>query len=265
MPSLGGPGRRVAIIAGVRTPFARAGTVLKDLSAIELGKRCVAELMQRTNLDGDRGRGDRLRHRRPCGDRAEHRARSLADADAAEGVRGVHGQPRLRVGQSGDHRLPPTRSCSGITTSSSPAARSRCRTCRSSTRARCRTSSSRCRARRARWRSARSPRVDPPARPRADHAGDRRAVDRRDDGAVGREDGEDQPHSARGAGSVRAALASPRGRRHGGRQAHGGDRAGLSCRRATRRCSRATTAFAPTRRSSSSARSSRCSTAGTAR
>jgi acetyl-CoA acyltransferase len=46
-------GRRVAIIAGVRTPFARAGTALKDMTAIELGKRCVAELIQRTNLDGD--------------------------------------------------------------------------------------------------------------------------------------------------------------------------------------------------------------------
>jgi len=53
MPSLGTPGRRVAIIAGVRTPFARAGTALKDFSAIELGKRCVTELIQRTNLDGD--------------------------------------------------------------------------------------------------------------------------------------------------------------------------------------------------------------------
>jgi acetyl-CoA acyltransferase len=52
MPSLGGPGRRAAIIAGVRTPFARAGTALKDMTAIELGKRCVAELLQRTNLDG---------------------------------------------------------------------------------------------------------------------------------------------------------------------------------------------------------------------
>src|SRR4051812_16086021 len=49
---LGTPGRRVAIIAGVRTPFAKAGTVLKDLSAIDLGKRCVAELIQRTGLDG---------------------------------------------------------------------------------------------------------------------------------------------------------------------------------------------------------------------
>ena len=46
-------GRRVAIIAGVRTPFARAGTAFKDMTAIELGKRCVAELIQRTNLDGD--------------------------------------------------------------------------------------------------------------------------------------------------------------------------------------------------------------------
>jgi len=53
MATLGTPGRRVAIIAGVRTPFARSGTVLKDMTAIELGKRCVAELIQRTNLDGD--------------------------------------------------------------------------------------------------------------------------------------------------------------------------------------------------------------------
>jgi acetyl-CoA acyltransferase len=53
MSPLGAPGRRVAIIAGVRTPFARAGTAFKDMSAIELGKRCVAELVQRTNLDGD--------------------------------------------------------------------------------------------------------------------------------------------------------------------------------------------------------------------
>jgi acetyl-CoA acyltransferase len=46
-----GNGTRVAIIDGVRTPFARAGTTLKSLSAIELGRLCVAELVQRTNLD----------------------------------------------------------------------------------------------------------------------------------------------------------------------------------------------------------------------
>ncbi|MHB1313538.1 MAG: acetyl-CoA C-acyltransferase FadI [Gemmatimonadaceae bacterium] len=46
-----GNGRRVAIIEGVRTPFARAGTTLKALSAIDLGKIAVSELIQRTSLD----------------------------------------------------------------------------------------------------------------------------------------------------------------------------------------------------------------------
>ncbi len=44
--------QRVAIVAGVRTPFVRAGTLFKPISAIELGKICVAELIHRTNLDG---------------------------------------------------------------------------------------------------------------------------------------------------------------------------------------------------------------------
>jgi len=42
----------VAVVAGVRTPFARSGTALKDYSALELGKHAVAALMQRTELDG---------------------------------------------------------------------------------------------------------------------------------------------------------------------------------------------------------------------
>src|SRR5690606_14138204 len=44
-------GRRVAIVAGVRTPFAKAGTVLRSVSAIDLGKRAVSELLQRAELD----------------------------------------------------------------------------------------------------------------------------------------------------------------------------------------------------------------------
>src|SRR5215218_8304706 len=52
MPTYGSPGRRVAIVAGLRTPFARSGTTLKSLSAIELGKRVVAELIQRSEIDG---------------------------------------------------------------------------------------------------------------------------------------------------------------------------------------------------------------------
>lgn len=51
MPTYGN-GRRVAIVAGVRTPFARSGSVLKDYTAIDLGKLAVAELVQRTALDG---------------------------------------------------------------------------------------------------------------------------------------------------------------------------------------------------------------------
>ena len=42
----------MAIVAGLRTPFARAGTTLKSLSAIDLGKRIVAELIQRSEVDG---------------------------------------------------------------------------------------------------------------------------------------------------------------------------------------------------------------------
>ena len=51
MPAQGN-GRRVAIVAGVRTPFARSGTLLRSYTAIDLGKFAVAELVQRTNLDG---------------------------------------------------------------------------------------------------------------------------------------------------------------------------------------------------------------------
>lgn len=51
MPPLGN-GRRVAIVAGVRTPFTKAGTAFKSISAIDLGKLCVAELIQRTDLSG---------------------------------------------------------------------------------------------------------------------------------------------------------------------------------------------------------------------
>jgi acetyl-CoA acyltransferase len=52
MVQLGNNGRRVAVINGVRTPFAKSGTLLKNLSAIELGKLCVSELIQRTEVEG---------------------------------------------------------------------------------------------------------------------------------------------------------------------------------------------------------------------
>ncbi|HEY8793958.1 MAG TPA: beta-ketoacyl synthase N-terminal-like domain-containing protein, partial [Gemmatimonadaceae bacterium] len=52
MPTFGN-GRRVAIVAGLRTPFERSGTLFKTLSAQELGRAVVAELVVRSGLDGE--------------------------------------------------------------------------------------------------------------------------------------------------------------------------------------------------------------------
>lgn len=48
---MNGNGRRVAIVDGCRTPFSKAGTAFKALSAVELGKVAVRELINRANLD----------------------------------------------------------------------------------------------------------------------------------------------------------------------------------------------------------------------
>jgi len=47
---VGQNGRRVAIIAGCRTPFAKSGTVLKDLSAVELARLATRELLTRSEI-----------------------------------------------------------------------------------------------------------------------------------------------------------------------------------------------------------------------
>lgn len=46
-----GNGRRVAIVAGCRTPFAKAGTVFRDLGAVDLAKYATRELLARTEID----------------------------------------------------------------------------------------------------------------------------------------------------------------------------------------------------------------------
>jgi acetyl-CoA acyltransferase len=43
--------REVVVVDGLRTPYARAGTELKDVSAAELGRIVIAELLARTNFD----------------------------------------------------------------------------------------------------------------------------------------------------------------------------------------------------------------------
>ena len=44
-------GTRVAVIAGCRTPFAKASTVYRDLSAVDLARICVRELMERSEAE----------------------------------------------------------------------------------------------------------------------------------------------------------------------------------------------------------------------
>ncbi len=41
-------GRRVAIVAGCRTPFCKAGTSLKAVRAVDLGRYAARELLERT-------------------------------------------------------------------------------------------------------------------------------------------------------------------------------------------------------------------------
>src|SRR3989449_247137 len=45
-------GRRVAVIAGCRTPFCKSGTALKDARAVDMARFVARELLERTNLDG---------------------------------------------------------------------------------------------------------------------------------------------------------------------------------------------------------------------
>src|SRR5256714_14704235 len=45
-------GRRVAVVAGCRTPFCKSGTTLKDARAVDLARYVARELLERTNLDG---------------------------------------------------------------------------------------------------------------------------------------------------------------------------------------------------------------------
>jgi acetyl-CoA acyltransferase len=44
-------GRRVAVVAGCRTPFCKSGTALKDVRAVDLARYAARELLERSNLD----------------------------------------------------------------------------------------------------------------------------------------------------------------------------------------------------------------------
>ncbi|PYQ48100.1 MAG: acetyl-CoA C-acyltransferase, partial [Acidobacteria bacterium] len=42
---------RVAIVRGLRTPFAKSGTAYARLSALDLGKLAVTELIERSGIN----------------------------------------------------------------------------------------------------------------------------------------------------------------------------------------------------------------------
>ena len=44
---------RIAIVSGLRTPFARQGTFFKKSNAIDLGRMVVKELIAQTNIAPD--------------------------------------------------------------------------------------------------------------------------------------------------------------------------------------------------------------------
>jgi acetyl-CoA acyltransferase len=45
--------RRVAIVDGLRTPFAKSGTVFRDLSTLDLSSTLISELLARSGLEGE--------------------------------------------------------------------------------------------------------------------------------------------------------------------------------------------------------------------
>jgi acetyl-CoA acyltransferase len=46
------PGRRVAVVAGARSPFAKSGTVFRDVTAVALARHTARELLYRSEVDG---------------------------------------------------------------------------------------------------------------------------------------------------------------------------------------------------------------------
>jgi acetyl-CoA acyltransferase len=46
------PDRRVAVVAGIRTPFAKSGTIFQDVSAAQLARYAARELLYRSEVDG---------------------------------------------------------------------------------------------------------------------------------------------------------------------------------------------------------------------
>lgn len=51
LPLITRSGKRVAIVSGLRTPFARQATAYRGIPAMDLGKMVVSELLIRYGID----------------------------------------------------------------------------------------------------------------------------------------------------------------------------------------------------------------------
>ena len=196
-------GRRVAIIAGVRTPFAKSGTVFRDVSAVALARHAGRELLYRSGVDGREidevvfsqvvpsavtpnvAREVSLLPQLPPSVPAYTLNRACASAaqainNAADQILLGHADAIIAGGVESLSDIPilHSRRFSRVLVEASKAQELR--------------------------RPGRGDRSGTSARPRTRHAGDRGAIYRREHGAVGGEDGQGKRNHPRGAGPPRA-------------------------------------------------------------
>ena len=257
-------GRRVAIVAGVRTPFAKSGTIFRDTPAVSLARHAARELLYRTEIDG-REIDEVIFSQVVASVLTPNVAREVSLLAAAPAERaGVHDQPGLRLLRPGHpQRRRPDHS----------------RPCRRRPRRRGRVAfghpdpalppvqpdPGRRQQGQERRRARRHLRADPSQGPRPGDARDRGTVHRRDHGPVGGEDGQGERHPARGPGSLRADESPARGGRHVRRPARLGDRSLVRRRGDGRGGDQRQRHPRRTRRSTSSRSCGLSSTASTAR
>ena len=203
--------RDVVVIDGLRTPYSRAGTELKDVAAADLGRIAIVELFARTGFDPAELDEVIFGNIAQPPDAANVARVAALRAGVPQAV------PAFTVNRlcgSGLQSIVDARTGSrpATTRPSSPAASSRCRTSRSSSRGRARRCSRGLLREGSGTRLAAASRFRPAAFQaggRAPDGADRPRL-RPEHGADGRSARQGARHHAGGAGRVRAALAPAR-------------------------------------------------------